>query len=40
MSKVIPAVPEFGSIVGMIIAISIIGVIIASRNFRFNLYFV
>ena len=33
MSKVIPAVPEFGPIVGMIIIISLIGSIMLSRRF-------
>jgi predicted secreted protein with PEFG-CTERM motif len=31
MSKVIPAVPEFGSLARMIIIVSIIGVIVISR---------
>jgi len=35
MSKAIPAVPEFGSLTGMIIIMSIIGVIVISTRFRF-----
>lgn len=33
MSKVIPAIPEFGSIIGMIITISVIGSMAISRRF-------
>ena len=32
-----PAVPEFGSLAGVIIAISVIGMVIISRNFRLHL---
>ena len=31
-----PAIPEFGSLAGMIITISVIGVIVASRKFRLH----
>jgi sugar lactone lactonase YvrE len=36
MSKVIPAVPEFSSLTGMIIITSMIGVLTISRKFRFH----
>lgn len=35
-SNIIPPVPEFGSLTGMIIVISIIGVMIISRRFRLD----
>lgn len=36
MSKGIPAVPEFGSLAGMIITISIVGILTISRKVRFH----
>jgi len=36
LSQVV-AVPEFGSLAGMVVVISIIGVVIVSSRFRFNL---